>query len=45
MADIISTFRAFIEKIVKFFQDLVAKIREFNDNGGKLPEETEGSVA
>lgn len=37
MTDIIATFRAFIEKIVKFFQDLVAKIREMNDNGGKLP--------
>ena len=33
MTDIIATFRAFIEKIVKFFQDLVAKIREMNDKG------------
>lgn len=33
MTDIIATFRAFIEKIVKFFQDLVAKIRDLNDNG------------
>lgn len=45
MADIITTFKAFIEKIVKFFQDLVAKIREFNDNGGKLPTESESVVA
>lgn len=45
MADIISTFRAFIEKIVKFFQDLVKKIRELNDNGWQDPSETEGPVA
>ena len=41
MTDIIATFRAFIEKIVKFFQDLVAKIREMNDNGWKDPDETD----
>lgn len=45
MNDIIATFRAFIEKIVAFFQDLVKKIREFNDNGGKLPEEGTDPVA
>lgn len=45
MADIIVAFRSFIEQIVKFFQDLVKKIREINDNGGKLPEETEAVVA
>lgn len=41
MNDIIATFRAFIEKIVVFFQDLVAKIRALNDNGWKDPEETD----
>lgn len=43
MADIILSFKAFIEKIVKFFQDLVAQIRAMND--GKNPAETEGPVA
>lgn len=42
MTDIIATFRAFIEKIVKFFQDLVAKIREMNDKGWPTdPSETD----
>ena len=41
MTDIIATFRAFIEKIVKFFQDLVAKIREMNDKGWTDPSETD----
>lgn len=41
MVDIIASFRAFIEKIVKFFQDLVAKIREMNDKGWTDPSETD----
>lgn len=42
MTDIIATFRAFIEKIVKFFQDLVAKIRDMNDKGWSTdPSETD----
>ena len=45
MTDIILTFKAFIEQIVKFFQDLVAKIRAMNDNGGKLPEDGSNPVA
>lgn len=41
MVDIIVSFKAFIEKIVKFFQDLVAKIREMNDKGWTDPSETD----
>lgn len=42
MTDIVVTFKAFIEKIVKFFQDLVAKIREMNDKGWPTgPSETD----
>lgn len=29
--DIIETFRGIIEQIVKFFQDVIASIRGFND--------------
>lgn len=41
MTDIIVSFKAFIEKIVKFFQDLVAKIREMNDKGWPTESETD----
>ena len=42
MTDIIVSFKAFIEKIVKFFQDLVAKIRDMNDKGWPVePAETD----
>lgn len=41
MADFIVSFKAFIEKIVKMIQDFVQKIRDMNDNGGKLPEGTD----
>ena len=41
MTDIILSFKAFIEKIVKMIQDFVQKIRDMND--GKS--ETEGNVA
>ena len=41
MTDIIVSFKAFIEKIVKFFQDLVAKIREMNDKNWPTESETD----
>ncbi len=41
MADIITSFKAFIEKIVKFFQDLVAQIRDMNDKGWPGKDETD----
>ncbi|MGN1442240.1 MAG: hypothetical protein ACI4XE_00220 [Acutalibacteraceae bacterium] len=41
MADIITSFKAFIEKIVKFFQDLVAQIRKNNDEGWPSKDETD----
>ena len=41
MTDIIVSFKAFIEKIVKMIQDFVAKIREMNDKGWQDPDATD----
>lgn len=43
MADFIVTFKAFIEKIVKMFQDFVQTIRDMNDDKG--PTKGNDSVA
>ena len=41
MTDIIVSFKAFIEKIVKFLQDLVAQIRAMNDKNWPTESETD----
>ena len=39
MSEIIAAFTGFIQKIVKFFQDLVAQFRAIGDNKDKDPTE------